>query len=63
LKVGQALDSAGNMLVKAFRNTPRGWFWTALLDPGQFVMERKMLVEIKRRAERDNAAPRRASYG
>jgi hypothetical protein len=30
---------------------PRGWFWFALLDPGQFVMERKMLLEIKRRAE------------
>jgi hypothetical protein len=30
---------------------PRGWFWRALLDPGQFVMERKMLLEIKRRAE------------
>lgn len=100
LKVGQALDRAGNMLVKAvepnrylalgppeepnpdtdffesvwviglypidekstrlvsrvrahIKNTPRGWFWMALLDPGQFVMERKMLVEIKRRAERN----------
>jgi hypothetical protein len=30
---------------------PRGWFWFALLDPGQFVMERKMLLYIKRRAE------------
>lgn len=30
---------------------PRGWLWLALLDPGQFVMERKMLLEIKRRAE------------
>jgi hypothetical protein len=30
---------------------PRGWLWFALLDPGQFLMERKMLLEIKRRAE------------
>jgi hypothetical protein len=29
----------------------RGVLWLALLDPGQFVMERKMLLEIKRRAE------------
>jgi hypothetical protein len=29
----------------------RGLVWLALLDPGQFVMERKMLLEIKRRAE------------
>jgi hypothetical protein len=29
----------------------RGLFWLALLDPGQFVMERKMLLEIKRRGE------------
>lgn len=40
----------------------RGWmkpsaktlFWRALLGPGQFIMERKMFLEIKRRAE---AAP------
>lgn len=31
--------------------TLRGLFWFALLDPGQFIMERKMLLEIKRRAE------------
>ena len=30
---------------------PRGLLWWALLDPGQFLMERKMLLEIKRRAE------------
>jgi uncharacterized protein YndB with AHSA1/START domain len=30
---------------------PRGLLWWALLDPGQFVMERKMLLGIKRRAE------------
>ena len=29
----------------------RGLFWLALLDPGQFVMERKMLLGIKERAE------------
>jgi hypothetical protein len=29
----------------------RGRIWWALLDPGQFLMERKMLLEIKRRAE------------
>ncbi|MCI0524400.1 MAG: hypothetical protein L0Y75_03970 [Acidobacteria bacterium] len=99
LKVGQSLDRAGNMIVKAFeanrylalgppevaspktnffdstwvlclypidgrstrlvsrvrayiKNAPKGWFWLALLDPGQFVMERKMLIEIKRRTRR-----------
>jgi hypothetical protein len=30
---------------------PRGLLWLLLLDPGQFLMERKMLLEIKRRAE------------
>jgi hypothetical protein len=30
---------------------PRGLFWLAILDPGQFLMERKMLIGIKRRAE------------
>jgi hypothetical protein len=29
----------------------RGWLWRTLLDPGQFVMERKMLLGIRRRAE------------
>ena len=33
------------------RRTRQGLFWLALLDPGQFIMERKMLLEIKRRAE------------
>jgi len=32
--------------------TLRGLFWLTLLDFGQFVMERKMLTELKRRAER-----------
>jgi hypothetical protein len=30
---------------------PRGWLWRVLLDPGQFVMERKMLLEIRRRGQ------------
>jgi hypothetical protein len=30
---------------------PKGLFWLAILDPGQFLMERKMLIGIKRRAE------------
>lgn len=29
----------------------RGAFWIALLDPGQFVMERKWLLGVKERAE------------
>lgn len=29
----------------------KGLFWLAILDPGQFLMERKMLLEIKKRAE------------
>jgi hypothetical protein len=32
--------------------TPRGVFWLALLDPGQFVMERRWLLGVKERAER-----------
>jgi len=46
--------------VRAYiKNAPKGWLWLALLDPGQFVMERKMLIEIKRRLEKVNteAAP------
>ena len=92
-KVGDALDHAGTMFVKAVEPnsflvlgpppTPelavtwtialyprwdgstrlvsrcrarlprgsKGLFWLALLDPGQFLMERKMLLEIKKRAE------------
>jgi hypothetical protein len=92
-KVGDALDHAGTMLVKAVEPnsflilgpppTPelavtwaialyprwdgstrlvsrcrarlprgsKGLFWLALLDPGQFLMERKMLLGIKKRAE------------
>jgi hypothetical protein len=92
-KVGDALDRAGTMLVKAVEPNrflvlgppptaemsvtwalglypasdgstrlvsrcrarlpqgSKGLLWLALLDPGQFVMERKMLLEIKKRAE------------
>jgi hypothetical protein len=98
-KVGDALDRAGNMRVKAVvpgrmlvlgppplpdlqvtwaivlypdgekatrlvsrcrvrlpRNA-RGLLLSLLLDPGQFLMERKMLLELKRRAESHPAAP------
>jgi hypothetical protein len=41
--------------------TPKGLFWLLLLDPGQFVMERKMLYEIKRRAEAMARAPKLAA--
>jgi hypothetical protein len=93
LKVGDALDHAGTMLVKAVEPTsflvlgpppteelavtwaialypegdgstrlvsrcrarlprgPKGLFWLAFLDPGQFGMARKMLLGIKERAE------------
>lgn len=33
------------------RRTPAALIWKLLLDPGQFFMERKMLLEIKERAE------------
>jgi hypothetical protein len=98
LEVGQTIDCAGNLQVKAFepgrhlvlgpapktgveatwamalypegdaatrlvsrvRSRPRrslkGLFWTVLLDPGQFLMERKMLLGIKRRAENGSRA-------
>ncbi len=93
LRVGQALDRRGDMLVKAvdpgrflvlgppegevfdstwalvlralpdgstrllarlrakLPRTTAGAFCYGVLDPGHFVMERKMLLEIKRRAE------------
>lgn len=101
VKVGDALDRAGAMLVKAVepskylvlgpsespelavtwaialypagRSTrlvsrcrarlprgPKGLFWFSVLDPGQFLMERKMLVEIKKRVE---SRARRRSVG
>ncbi|HEX9688487.1 MAG TPA: SRPBCC family protein [Thermoanaerobaculia bacterium] len=100
VKVGDPLDRAGAMLVKAVKPTeylvlgpppttdlavtwalalypradgstrlvsrcrarlgsgPKGLFWLAILDPGQFLMERKMLLGIKERAE--SRAARRA---
>jgi hypothetical protein len=103
LRVGQALDRTGHMLVKAvdpgrflvlgppegevgdstwalllrplpdgstrlvarlrakLPRTAAGAFWYAVLDPGHFVMERKMLLGIKRRAEALAAA--RATAG
>lgn len=30
---------------------PAAWSWMVLVEPGAFVMERKMLLEIKRLAE------------
>lgn len=98
LEVGQALDRAGNLLVKALetgrhlvlgpppkadveatwamalypegdaatrlvsrvRSRPgrslKALFWTLLLDPGQFLMERRMLLGIKERAESGSRA-------
>ena len=97
LKVGDALDRAGTMLVKAVKPNdylvlgpppmpdvavtwalalypasdgstrlvsrcrarlgpgPKGLFWLAILDPGQFLMERKMLLEIKKLSEAEAA--------
>jgi hypothetical protein len=40
--------------VKHFRWTPGLLFIFLVLEPGQFIMERKMLLEVKRLAE---AAP------
>jgi hypothetical protein len=36
---------------KVNRWTPIAPLWMAMLDPGQFVMERKFLIEVKERAE------------
>lgn len=43
-----------------WRWTPRMWWLTALIDPGAFVIERKMLLGLKRRAE---GRPRRQGCG
>lgn len=40
--------------------TPSGIFWRAVLDPGIFVMSRKMLLVLKQRAERAWHAQNRA---
>ena len=49
------VDEGRTRLVSRVRGrlgkTPKGLLWMLLLDPGQFIMERKMLLEIKRRAE------------
>jgi hypothetical protein len=37
---------------------PKGLFWFSILDPGQFLMERKMLLGIKERAEATAARSR-----
>lgn len=102
-KVGDALDRAGTMLVKAVEPNrylvlgppptpelavtwaialypgargftrlvsrcrarlprgPKGLFWFSILDPGQFLMERKMLLGIKERAESTASKSRRES--
>ena len=38
--------------------TPTGLGWFLLLDPGQFIMERKMLLTLKQRAEESVKAKR-----
>jgi hypothetical protein len=40
---------------------PRHVFWVLVGDPGNFVMERRMLLGIKRRVERAAAAAEPAS--
>lgn len=42
--------------------TPSGIFWLLLLDPGIFIMSRKMLLEIKKRAEKIDDVDHVASY-
>src|SRR5207247_5302031 len=57
-------DGSTRLVARLRAKLPRtaaGAFWYAVLDPGHFVMERKMLLEIKRRAEALAAA--RASAG
>jgi hypothetical protein len=48
-------DGGGTRLVSRCRanlpHSPSGFFWLALLDPGQFIMERKWLLGVKARAE------------
>jgi hypothetical protein len=54
-----SLDETHTRLVERFRSrwslTPGGIFRLILIDPGAFVMERKMLLGIKQRAERVTA--------
>jgi hypothetical protein len=56
------LDSAeggSTRLVSRWRQdwpfTPATAFWILIADPGAFIMERKMLLEIKKRAEHASA--------
>jgi hypothetical protein len=47
-------DGSTRLVARLRAKLPRtasGIFWYAVLDPGHFVMERKMLLEIKRRGE------------
>ena len=60
------LEQHGNRRTRLiFRNRariallPAGWVWYALLDPGIFVMSRKMLLTIKDRVERASTNQRR----
>ena len=41
-----------------WRITPASVFWILIADPGAFIMERKMLLGIKERAERHHARRR-----
>ena len=54
LQLADAL-TGGCRLVSRFRSqtpwTPKTALWLALADVGAFIMERKMLLGIKRRAE------------
>jgi len=58
------LDERHTRLVSRWRArwplTPAMLFWTIVVDPGFFIMERKMLNGIKTRAERATAPPWRA---
>jgi hypothetical protein len=48
------IDGSTRLVSRCRARLPRGskgLFWLAILDPGQFLMERKMLLEIKKRAE------------
>ena len=66
-------DESTRLVSRCRARLPRGWkgrFLFAVLDPGQFLMERKMLLEIKRRVRSSRAhrpavsmASRRAAGG
>lgn len=49
------IDGTTRLVSRCRARLPRGWRGMAariVLDPGQLVMERKMLIEIKKRAEK-----------